>query len=132
MKRAILRVVIVMFLIVSSVSAVSPPVVAETEPERVTFWHLPNGAIQPQAIADANGEVHVIYFQGDAKAGNLFCLHLAPGQTRPSEPIRVNSEANSAGAIGTVRTAQIALDLLHKSDQKPGLLCHNLSYVLRK
>ena len=108
MKRAPTRGLALLFIILSGTTAVSRLAVAKAEPGRVTFWHLPDGAIQPQAVTDSGGTIHVLYFQGDAKAGNLFYLRLAPEQTRPSEPIQVNSEPSSAGAIGTVRTAQIA------------------------
>ena len=109
MKRALLRSLGLLFLMVSPLIIISSATGAKAEPERVTFWHLPDGAIQPQAVTDSAGTIHVLYFQGDAKAGNLFYLRLAPGQNRPSAPIRVNSDADSAAAIGTVRTAQIAI-----------------------
>src|SRR5579862_4367998 len=85
----------------------------QVTPGQVALWHLPDGAIQPQALIDNKGSVHLIYFKADQKAdqkaGNLFYVRLAPGQKQPGPSIRVNSEPGSAGAIGTVRTAQIAL-----------------------
>ena len=113
MRRAMFRVLALIFIASDGV-AFSPTAVAKPEIGRITFWHLPDGAIQPQAVTDDAGAVHILYFQGDSKAGNLFYLHLSPGQTRPSEPMRVNSEVNSAGAIGTVRTAQIATGKDHR------------------
>lgn len=79
--------------------------------DRVSLWQLPQGAVQPQAAVDGKGIVHVLYFkQGNSEgAGNLYYTRLAPGETRPSEPIRVNSEPDTAGCIGTVRTAQLAI-----------------------
>src|SRR5690349_3034111 len=82
---------------------------AGTASGRVTLLHLPEGAIQPQAAVDSKGSVHLIYFRGSAEAGNLYYARIVPGQTRLSEPIRVNSQPNTAGAIGTVRTAHIAI-----------------------
>ncbi len=76
---------------------------------QVTRWHLPQGAIQPQAAVDSKGGVHILYFQGKDTAGNLFYIQIPPNQNRPNDPIRVNSEPNTAGAIGTVRTAHIAI-----------------------
>lgn len=76
---------------------------------QVTRWHLPTGAIQPQAVTDWKGGVHIIYFQGKDTGGNLFYIQILSNQNRPSDPIRINSEPNTVGAIGTVRTAHIAI-----------------------
>lgn len=109
MKRILLRGIALLFLVVAGLVVISSERRARAKSARVTFWHLPDGAIQPQAVTDSAGTVHIIYFQGNAKAGNLFYLRVAPGQNSPSAPLRVNSELNSANAIGTVRTAQIAV-----------------------
>jgi len=76
---------------------------------RVDVRRLPEGAIQPQAAVDSKGYVHLIYYEGAGDAGNLYYLRKAPGQTVYFGPIRVNSVPDSAGAIGTVRTAQLAI-----------------------
>lgn len=76
---------------------------------QTTRWRLPAGAIQPQAATDSQGGVHIIYFQGEDAGGNLFYIHIPPDQTQPSNPIRVNSIPESAGAIGTIRAAHIAI-----------------------
>jgi hypothetical protein len=76
---------------------------------KVTALKTPNGGIQPQAVVDANGALHLIYFKGDAGAGDLFYVRRDVGQERFSPPIRVNSQAGSAIATGTVRGGQIAL-----------------------
>jgi hypothetical protein len=40
---------------------------------RVALLRVPNGGIQPQAVVDAKGTLHLIYFKGDdASAGDLF------------------------------------------------------------
>ena len=82
---------------------------AETRP--VTLWHLPKGAIQPQAAVDSKGTVHIIYYQAGAAegVGNLYYIRLSGGAGRTAVPIRVNSKDDSTGCIGTVRTAQIAI-----------------------
>ena len=81
------------------------------EPGNVTLWHLPNGAIQPQAAVDSKGAVHVIYFKNGSTdgAGDLYYIRMNPGQATATEPIRVNSQKDSAGSIGTVRTAHLAI-----------------------
>jgi hypothetical protein len=71
---------------------------------------VPNGGIQPQAVADAKGTVHLIYFKGDnAGAGDLFYVRRETGKERFSEPMRINSRPGSACAVGSVRGGQIAL-----------------------
>jgi hypothetical protein len=85
----------------------------ETSPDgqgsKVTLLRVPNGGIQPQALADARGTLHLIYFQGEPAAGDLFYVRREPGQERFSDPLRVNSRPGSAIAIGTVRGGQLAL-----------------------
>ena len=80
---------------------------AGAEASGVALWRLPAGAIQPQAAVDSRGVVHVIYFRSGAAEGqgDLYYIRVAPGDTSPSNPIRVNSQQDTAGCIGTVRTA---------------------------
>ena len=75
----------------------------------VKLLRLPEGSIQPQAVVAADGTVHVVYFRGRAEAANIYYARLAPGDSTLSSPVRVNSLPDTAGAIGTVRTAQIAI-----------------------
>lgn len=81
------------------------------EPGNVALWHLPGGAIQPQVAVDSKGVAHVLYFKNGPSegSGDLYYVRRAPGATSATAPIRVNSEPNTAGSIGTVRTAQIAI-----------------------
>ncbi len=53
--------------------------------------------------------IHVVFFQGEESSGNLYYSEIRSGGSTLSQPIRVNSEPGSAGAIGTVRTAHIAI-----------------------
>jgi hypothetical protein len=76
---------------------------------KVTVLKTPNGSIQPQAVVDAKGTLHLIYFKGDDSAGDIFYVRREAGKDRFSAPIRVNSQAGSAVAIGTIRGGQIAL-----------------------
>jgi hypothetical protein len=76
----------------------------------VTLLLIPNGGIQGQALVDAKGTLHLIYFKGDdAAAGDLFYVHREMGSTRFSEPMRINSRPRTACAVGSVRGGQIAL-----------------------
>jgi hypothetical protein len=69
---------------------------------------VPDGGIQPQAVADAAGIVHLVYFKGLPSAGDLYYVKLMP-EGGSSKPVRINSSAGSAIATGSVRGAQVAL-----------------------
>jgi hypothetical protein len=76
----------------------------------VTLLRIPNGGNQAQALVDAKGTLHLIYFKGDdATAGDLFYVRREAGNKRFSEPIRINSRPRTACAVGSVRGGQIAL-----------------------
>ena len=79
------------------------------ESATVKLVRTPDGGIQPQAMVDAKGVVHLIYFKGDAKAGDIFYVRQEPASDTFSPPLRVNSEPASAIAVGTIRGAQLAL-----------------------
>ncbi len=76
---------------------------------RVTLIRTPNGGIQPQAVVDGGGVVHLIYYKGDPGGGDIFYVKRAPGQRDFSAPVRVNSKPASAIALGTIRGAQLAI-----------------------
>ena len=69
----------------------------------------PNRGIQPQAMTDAKGNVHLLYFDGDPKAGNLMYVRRDAGKKEFAAAIKVNSQAGSAIAVGTIRGGQLAL-----------------------
>jgi hypothetical protein len=75
----------------------------------VTVRRAPDGGIQPQAAVDGRGTLHLIYFKGDPRAGDLFYVRRESGKERFSKPLRVNSRPGSAVAIGSVRGGQLAL-----------------------
>jgi hypothetical protein len=88
----------------------------EAAPPQLTRVRPPDGGIQPQAVSDARGVLHLIYFKGDPAAGDLFYVRQPPGGHRReavvldfSKPIRVNSQPGSAIAVGTIRGGQLAL-----------------------
>jgi hypothetical protein len=76
---------------------------------RIAVVATPDGGIQPQAVADDAGVVHLIYFKGEPAGGDLFYVTSKPGTTEFSKPIRVNSQLGSAVAVGTIRGGQLAL-----------------------
>lgn len=75
----------------------------------VRLLRTPEGGIQPQAVTDAQGEVHLLYFKGEAKAGNLFYVRTHGNQEGFSRPMPVNCQPGSAVAVGTIRGGQLAL-----------------------
>ncbi|MBA3710436.1 MAG: hypothetical protein H0W83_16655 [Planctomycetes bacterium] len=75
----------------------------------VTLERTPGGGIEPQAIMDAKGTLHLIYFTGDAAKGDAFYVRRTAGDKEFSQPIRVNSTAGSVCAMGTIRGAYLAI-----------------------
>jgi hypothetical protein len=80
---------------------------AASAPVRVV--RTPEGGVQPQALMDATGTVHLVYLKGEPKACDVYYARRDAGRAEFSKPIRVNSQPGSAIAIGTVRGAQFAL-----------------------
>lgn len=81
---------------------------AEPNAERVQLVRTPNGGLQPQAVVDARGTLHLIYFRGEAKGGDVFYVRQSADGTF-SKPMQVNSMAGSAIAVGTIRGAHLAV-----------------------
>ncbi len=85
------------------------PSVGLADSKRVDVLKAPDGGIQPQAVVDDRGVIHLIYFKGEPGGGDLFYVRRDPATSRFSEPMRVNSEPGSVFAIGTIRGGRIAL-----------------------
>jgi hypothetical protein len=81
----------------------------EKAPGRVRLLKTPDGGIQPQAVLDARGVLHLLYYKGDPAAGDLYYVRRGPGQERFSAPLRVNSQPGSAIAVGSIRGGQLAV-----------------------
>ena len=75
----------------------------------MTLVRTPEGGIQPQAVVDNAGTVHLLYFKGEPGHGDLFHTRLPDGATTFSPALRVNSEPGSVIATGSVRGGQMAL-----------------------
>lgn len=82
---------------------------ASKSPSTVAVLRVPHGGIQPQIAKDAKGGVHMVYFAADPAHGDLFYVHSRDSGRSWSAPLRVNSEAGSAIAIGNIRGAHIAV-----------------------
>jgi hypothetical protein len=76
---------------------------------RVEIVRTPDGGIQPQAVIDGAGTIHLVYFKGDPAGGDVFYTSRKATPIAFSRPIQVNSQPGSAVAVGTVRGAQLAL-----------------------
>jgi hypothetical protein len=78
----------------------------------VAVVETPDHGIQPQAVVDSGGVIHLVYFSGEPSGGDVYYARLVAGSggfSRSGPGIRVNSIPGSALATGTVRGAQIAL-----------------------
>ena len=75
----------------------------------VTLVRTPDGGIQPQAVMDQAGTLHLLYFKGDPAHGDLFYARLPEGAATFLPPLRVNSAPGSVIATGSVRGGQISL-----------------------
>ena len=75
----------------------------------VELLRTPQDGLQPQAVVDAQGVLHVIYFQGEPAGGDLFYTRRLPEASTWSAPLRVNRRPATAVAVGTIRGGQLAL-----------------------
>jgi hypothetical protein len=83
--------------------------VPPTEPRRyVELRRVPDGGIQPQAIHH-KGILHLIYFKGDPRRGDVFYVASRDHGKTFSKPLRVNSEPGSVIAMGNIRGAHLAV-----------------------
>ncbi|RYG56054.1 hypothetical protein EON80_29815, partial [bacterium] len=74
----------------------------------VSLARVPNGGLQPQVVV--RGEVvHLIYFKGDPKAGDVFYVRSKDEGTTWSSPLQVNSGRSSALAMGTIRGPMLSV-----------------------
>lgn len=77
--------------------------------DKIKTVRVPHDGIQPQVAVDDRGTVHLIYYKGEAKAGDIFYVRSKDGGATFSVPLRVNSVPGSAIAAGTIRGAQLAV-----------------------
>lgn len=82
---------------------------ASAAPPGVEVLKTPDGGIQPQAVVDASGTLHLIYLKGKPDGGDLFYRRREAGQSEWSAPVRVNSQPATATAAGTIRGGQLAV-----------------------
>ncbi len=76
---------------------------------QVRLLRTPNEGIQPQAVVDQRGVLHLLYFKGEAGGGDVYYVRREAGSEMFSAPLRVNSIPSSVVATGTIRGAQLAV-----------------------
>jgi hypothetical protein len=75
----------------------------------VSLARVPHGGIQPEAVVDGGGTLHLLYFAGDPKHGDLFYVRSRDYGLSWSAPLRVNREIGAAMAVGAIRGGQISI-----------------------
>ena len=98
-----------LFLFVVGIAAVFAASHKDDPQLKISVVRVPNGGIQPQAVVGPGGILHLLYFAGDPKAGDLFYVKSADYGSTWSIPLRVNSTPGSSIALGTIRGGQIAV-----------------------
>lgn len=98
-----------LFILVIASAALFAASSKSPEPAVVSLVRVPKGGIQPQAVADSAGVVHLLYFAGNPKHGDLFYAKSRDYGATWSSPLRVNSKPGAAIALGTIRGGQLAL-----------------------
>jgi hypothetical protein len=82
--------------------------VTTTDRDAVVLLRVPDRGIQPQVVLES-GVLHLLYFAGEARAGDLFYARSSDYGSTFSAPVRVNSQQGSAIATGTIRGGQLAI-----------------------
>jgi hypothetical protein len=95
-----------LILLTLFVMAVYPPA---AQAAAVQIVRVPDGGIQPQLQMDQRGRLHLIYFKGDPKHGDILYVRSDDGGSTFTQPLAINSQPGSAIAIGTVRGPHLAL-----------------------
>lgn len=83
--------------------------VRTTDRTAVQLVRVPHAGIQPEAVFDGTGTLHLLYFAGEPRAGDLFYVRSTDYGATFSAPVRVNSQPGSAIATGTIRGGQLAV-----------------------
>ena len=77
---------------------------------KVNFEKTPHSGIQPQAIVDKSGTLHLLYHKGQPREGDLYYTTRAKGKKNFTAPLKVNNIAGSACCIGSIFRARTAID----------------------
>jgi len=96
-------------LAVAALATFAPASALPEAAPRITVMGVPDPGIQPQAVSDPSGTVHLLFFKGEPAHGDLFYARLSRAATSFGPAVRVNSDAGSAIATGSVRGGRIAV-----------------------
>ncbi len=94
-------------LIVLAVHGAAWPVTASESAVRLT--RVPGHGVQPRAVLDHSGTLHLVYLAGDPGGSEVFYTSRKAGKPSFAKPLRVNQTPGSAVAMGTIRGARLAL-----------------------
>src|SRR6185437_17018558 len=97
----LMRTALLLPLLIACLAATTP---------NVTVQRVPQNGIEPAAIVDARGTIHLLYFIGDPKAGDLVYCDSAPGSIKFTRGQGVNTKPKSVNILGAVRGPQMTLD----------------------
>lgn len=80
----------------------------------VRLERVPENGLQPDVAREDSGRIHLVYLAGDPGAADVRHVQ-RDGPGRPwTTPRRVNSQAGSAIAVGSVRGARLALGISNR------------------
>jgi hypothetical protein len=100
---------LIIVLLAFCATSVGAAPVRSAQGPATSLVRTPNGGIQPKAVRDDSGIVHLLYYAGDPLHGDLFYVKSSDSGATWSSPLRVNSEPGSAIAAGTIRGGQIGI-----------------------
>lgn len=92
----------------SAAQSSAPTTIRESVAPSVNVARVPENGLQPQIVA-RDGVLHLLYFSGDAAHGDVFYVRSQDDAKSWSAPLRVNSQAGSVVAMGTIRGAQLSV-----------------------
>jgi len=69
----------------------------------------PNGGIQPRAVLDEQGTIHLIYYKPAGRMGNLFYVTRSSTASTWTDPVNVNTEPGNVVPNGSIGVAHMAL-----------------------
>ena len=84
-------------------------VCAWSAPANVEVRRVPDGGIKPGIVADARGALHMVWFSGDAAAGDAFYAVSKDGGATWTKALRVNSQPGSVLGVSHARGPRLAL-----------------------
>jgi hypothetical protein len=82
---------------------------ASLSADAVQVRRIPQHGVQPQVCVDTDGVVHLIYLVGDPAHSDIEYVRSVDGGASWSAPLRVNSQAGSTVALGSVRGPHLAI-----------------------